>query len=628
MARNGYCCYYRRAPPPIKRPKGAHSSLRPFEKEVLKSYPKQFRIFQNFLMHQGNPPADAKGIKTPSVDPIENYTSHRKILRKYKIDFFRSFSAYYELKSPRPTKLPRNLQYLIMVEGHYLFLKKLIKQNKGLKHIRVNSSKWRVCEMVARCLRFSKSLCSISFKGLFPFFSQMMCRRMLRNWANTMEKVEILGELQENYIQGPKNFTRVIEAIWQFPKLTEFRLLGEASGHVENFPLAKLQERNVAYDVRFTIEKDNYAPLMKSLSSECKPADCLVITDRDKKDKRNKIKMKKWKIERFSRRILRLNFFSDYFDELHPFLVLENIQSLQLDLCEEKCEYSGLSQLTRLKHLSIDIRGVQDTNHLKDFFSYLNKGVAPHRKLETLLIKGPFDSDINQESADALVRFFEACSKALRKVYFELAHNQNSGDLGYFHRSLSNLKHLQSLTLLIYSSSSEQLEELSEVVTGMKLLEELDLKIKDANFDGQKLNLTFPSQLKKLSFGTDTPFDVSKTLWPLRNLVSLELGFDDFSSGKFQKILEVPEKLKGLEIFALKEINIDYYDREEMFKNKPRLDRLMKECLNLKLIVVAFIMNRGMIILWRKNFSWSEINPIVDAIPFKKSIKFRHIQSY
>jgi len=102
----------------------------------------------------------------------------------------------------------------------------------------------------------------------------------------------------------------------------------------------------------------------------------------------------------------------------------------------------------------------------------------------------------------------------------------------------------------------KQIEELGQIISGMQSLGELSFKIKNAHFDKEKLSLTPPSQLKKLSLGRDTlnaSFDLTKTVSSLSNLVYLELESDCFYSGKWNQSLE---KLKSLEVLVLKEVEM------------------------------------------------------------------------
>jgi len=139
------------------------------------------------------------------------------------------------------------------------------------------------------------------------------------------------------------------------------------------------------------------------------------------------------------------------------------------------------------------------------------------------------------------------------------------------------------------------------------------------------------NQLKKLGLGMDTsgaPFDSSKAIWSLANLLHLELEFMEFSSQKQSKILrDIIERLKLLEVLVLEKTS-KVLSQKGLQQMKERLVVLMKESLNLKLIIFANMESEEMIIFRSNNYSWSEINPIVVDLSFDKNIKIRNIKSY
>ena len=618
-----------RISPDLLRPRGARYSLRPFEKEILKYYPKKFRIFQNSQLSQDDKfLEDHDDRDRPLVDLAEDYSPHRRILRKYRADFFQSFKAFYEFEGPRPTKIPRNIRYLVIAEGSDVFLKKLIKQNKELKHLTLHAHHWSACDVIAKFLKYSKSLQSIKLERALPFFSEKMCRQLQRNWSNSIERVEILDEALNNR----KSFTRVINTILQFPKLKEFRFLSEAGGDLNHFPLAKLQERNIAYDVRCRIDQESSQSLMKS-QSELKPVDRLIISQRDYKyNKNNRMMTKDWKVQNLSQKVLRLDQFPSSSLGLHLLPLIEKISYLNMKLSQEKSDYSNLGYLNNLKNFSLNI---SNARYLKDFLCYFHESAAQNIKLETVSLKGKLKKNLDKENTSALIHFFESCSKTLRKVNFEFKYEQtlNDDSLGYFDESLDKLKHLQSLSLILLFNGSElvkRFERLGEIISRMKSLEELNFKIKNAYFDKEKLSLTFPSQLKKLSLGVISyraPFYLTKTLSSLANLTDLELEFANFSSQKFSKMLLDLNKFKGLERLVLKEVEA-FSSEYGILRMKPILDDLMKGCLSLKLIIFVNIRSRETAILRRINCPWSEIETICQGLSSHKHLKMIHIKSY
>ena len=487
------------------------------------------------------------------MELAEDYSPHQRILRKYRADFFQSFKVFYESGSPRPTRIPHNIRHLNIAEGSDIFLKKLIKHNKGLKHITLHPPYWGVPETVANTLKYSKGLCSITFQEARPIFSEKMCRKMPRNWSSSIERVEIL----DYSLSNRKNFTRVINTILQFPKLKEFRFLGETRDDLKHFPFAKLQERNIAYDVRYRIEQESFQSLMEN-QSEPKPVDCLTLSTRDFELKNDESRRKNWKIQELSQKTLHLDQLPSPSSALHLLLLFENISSLDLSFTGKKSDYSSLGPLNNLKHLSLDM---SNADYLEGFVCYFHENVAQHSKLEAVFVRGNFNSEIDKESMSALIHFFEICSKTLRKANFEFRSYYTNHDdyLEYLYEVLSKLKGIQSLSVFLcfdWAKPMKQIEELGQIISGMQSLGELSFKIKNAHFDKEKLSLTPPSQLKKLSLGRDTlnaSFDLTKTVSSLSNLVYLELESDCFYSGKWNQSLE---KLKSLEVLVLKEVEM------------------------------------------------------------------------
>ena len=61
---------------------------------------------------------------------------------------------------------------------------------------------------------------------------------------------------------------------------------------------------------------------------------------------------------------------------------------------------------------------------------------------------------------------------------------------------------------------------------------------------------------------------------------------------------------------------------------KERLNALMEESSNLKLIILANTKSEEMMIFKRNGCLWSEINPILDDLSFDKNMKLSYIKSY
>ncbi len=613
--------------PTFLRPRGARCTLRPFENEMLKYYPKRFRIFHNSQLSQDDEfLEDEDHNNRPLVDLAEDYSPHLRILRKYRADFFQYFKAFYD-RNRGPTRIPHNIKSLVVREGPSVFLKKLIKQNKGLKHITLHPEYRKMPKKVVNYLKYSKGLCSIRFQDAGLNFSERTCRNMRRNWKNTIQRVEMLG----NSFGNPKRINRFMKTFLKFLKLKELIFLSQASDRKENFPLVKLQERDIAYDVRFRIGENNLEILRKK-KAELKPVDQLIISERDfKYEHANKGMTKEWKFQNLSQKILRLDYLPLGCNLLGLF---EKISSLDVKFNRLQSDYSSLGHLNNLKNLSLNIT---NAIYLKDFLEYFHKNVTHHVKLETISLKGKFMKELSKENSKALIRFFGVCSKTVRKANFELK-DECAGSDDYFadfYKFLSKLKHLQSLSLCLsfadVCGEVKQFEKIIKIISEMKSLEELNFKIENDHFEDQKLILKFPSQLKKLSLrmvSYQTPCDLTKTLSPLSNLIDLELEFDVFNSQEFRKVILDLKKLRDLERFVLKEVE-DFSSRDEILRMRPIFDTLMKECLSLKLIIFVNTVRREAMIL-RRNCSWSEINLKCDELSSspQKSLKMIYIKSY
>jgi len=314
---------------------------------------------------------------------------------------------------------------------------------------------------------------------------------------------------------------------------------------------------------------------------------------------------------------------------------------LELNILGTRWGPSGLEQLNSLKLLAINFIDDGDADIFGNLFTYLNKNVAHHKKLETFMLKFRSHSENRKQELEeepngkAILKFFETCSESLRTVHLEFQYlNEKFVDPEYFYEGLSKLRSLQSLTLILDFqdfNSKKKVEKLYAIIFEVKSLEKLDFIIQIKKYQEKALDLRFPLQLKKLSVGmnaSNAPFNSSKPIWSLSNLSHLELEFMEFNSQKWSKILhDIIERLKLLEVLILKKTQ-ELLSQKELQQMKDRLDVLMKESLNLKLIIFANMESEEMIIFRRKDYSWSEINPVVDDLSFDKNIKISFIKSY
>jgi len=616
--------------------------MKKFEKQMRKYYPKSSRFFSHGSYYE---PRCGDNFKNPNS----------LVAQRYKRGFFRSFYADLTRRVPEPSKIPQNLQALKIFVGSNIVLRKLIKQNKKLKHVVLESETDQVNAKIIKYLKYSKNLCSIKFERMLPYFSEMQCKKMLRTWGKTLENFDSCGKISIKLESDHKSFIRAMETILMFPKLKMFQFNGVSC------PFEKLQERNIAYNIKFRIFAFN--SLLKKFP-QSKPAGNVTILMESSYGKSNKMSLETLKFQKRSNQTLSLDLgrFSSGSNHILP--VFQNISSLDLiiPINRFKFECSSLGQLNNLIHLSVEIDSGREKGIVGDFFRYLNKNVAPHQKLETFLITTNFEKNDKEkdngeeeekeeeeekaQKSDAIVNFFEACSQTLKKVHFEFQYiDPESEDPELYYQGLSKLENLQSLSLfLIFTEleAKEQVNKLCEVISGMKSLKELDFKLLFWDCQEKQVNLTFPPQLKKLSVGMDTSlpsFNTLKTIGPLTNLTHLELVFLDFSSPKWGKILcDIIDKIKGLEVLVLKKRGGDQIESESDEENenenrissqmKERLDKFMKESSNLKLIIFADMSIKEIIVL-KRNYSWLEINPIIDDLSFrKKDMKINYIKSY
>ncbi len=622
MARTKQTCRGWRGPVKNVRPQ-----ISTFELTMRKYYPKKTRFFYKGLGYQ------ASDANYENID--------RRVFQRYKRSFFRSFALDVSSGTPHPSKIPNNLQRLRIIDGSTIFLKKLIKQNKRLEHIVIESKDEDESEdknfnaKIIRYLKYSKSLRSITFKHGLPYFSEIQCKKMLRTWGKTLERFKNY----EFWTRNKSHLTRAIGKILMFPKLKMFKFYGKS------LPFEKLQERNIAYNVELPISAFNSS--IKKFP-ESKPAGNVRITMSSRDLKSEKMSLEICKFQKKSNQTLSL-YFTDDNGKSNPIRpVFQNISSLDLTIpgYRSKFKCSSLGQLKNLIHLSVEIYDRSEKEIVGDLFRYLDSNVAPHKKLETFLIKTDFvktdeeeedddDEEEKEQKNDAIVIFFEACSQSLKRVHFEFQYSDYKSQYPeLFYRGLSKLESLQSLSLFLNFTGmqpQEQVNKLCEVISGMKSLKELDFKLVRRYCQEKNVNIILPPQLKKLSISMDTSyalFNPSKTLGPLTDLTHLELDFQSFGSQKWGKVFaHISDKSKVLEVLVLKKIREDKNGVASQMKE--RLDKLMKESLNLKLIVFADMHSKKIIIL-KRNFSWSEINPILADLLLhqEKYMRLDYTKSY
>ncbi len=645
--------------PPRSMTRYKTKQMSEFEQKMRKYYPKNSRFFSHGSHYQ---PRCADNFMNPNS----------LVPQRYKRDFFRSFYAdrleEWEIRVPEPSKIPQNLRILKIYTGSEIVLRKLIKQNKKLEHLVLEARNGDVSTTVVKCLKYSKNLRSISFNHHLHDFSKRECQKMLKTWGNTLVTFKSLG-----FVWPPNNgkrFKRAMETILKFPKLKNLELKSLVNDAGKYFPFDKLQERNIAYKIPFEIGAFN--SLMKKFP-ESKPAGNVIIPICSSRE----MSFEECKFQKKSNQTISLSLrIPGYNEKKSPLLpVFQNISSLDLTIPRYRCKYSllcsSLGQLNNLKYISAEIcfgdlkyPGAQisfgEENTFGGFFSYLNKNVAPYKKLETFLMKTNFQKvkaeydvfeDINEEeeeneqNGDEIVHFFEAFSQSLKTVHLDFRYRdkKSEDDLEFFYQGLSKLEGIQSLNVLLHFAgfpSKKNVNRICKVLSEMKSLEELDFKLRQRDPQEKQLNIKLPSQLKKLSIGMDTsyaPFDPSKTFGPLTNLIHLELEFADFSSARWGKIFgNIISEIKGLGVLVLKQTNkIEYEDEDEeedenenaISRMKEKLNDLMKESFNLKLLLFANMESKKVIIL-KRNYSWSEINPIMTALSFATDKECYEIKSY
>jgi len=506
-------------------------------------------------------------------EKILAYNPKTRMLQRYKRDFFKSFSANWEFKAFQPAKIPQNIEYLTILNGSNMLFKKLIRQNKKLKHIELACFDHKLARAVLKYLKYSKCLCAITFLNQsFPFMRHKQWEKMFKRCTNPIQEVEIGGEIDREYSLQPDEFTKVIETIFEFPKVKRVEFQAETEAISEYFPFGKLQElkeQNISTNIKVQSFRKNPEPLIgKTLKFS--QDNYVEINMRSFWERSisnwDLIKNRKHEIRKLSKHVFDLDISeleTFYLPQLLP--VFKETRALDLILPGEKwdeADYSSIVQLSNLKVLSVRIDHNEEAISLKNLFLNLYKNVENHKKLETLFLQLSCQSRLDDIGDKAVVSFFEACSETLRKAYLDFRYGiKDFQELEPFFEGLSKLQHLQSLGISIsvrFSGFEEEIEELCQkIILDTKTLEELDFKIEKRSYDQEEeiINLVFPAQLKRLALRMDTSypsFEPKITLWPLSDLTYLELEFFDFYSQEWSKILQDLEKLKKLEILILK----------------------------------------------------------------------------
>jgi len=609
------------------------------EQKIRKYYPKRSKLFFKGLIHQ------YQDQKTLSHD------SKTRILQRYKRDFFKSFSANWKSRVFQPAKIPQNIEYLTISNGSKIFLKKLIGQNKRLKHIELACSDHKLALVVLKCLKYSKCLCAITFsEQSFPFMLNKQWERIFKSCANTIQEVEICGDIGREYFVQPEEFTKVMETVFQFPKLKRVGFQAQIEPISEYFPFAKLQklkEQNISSNINIQNFRQNPESLigktLKFSQDNYVKIDMRSFYEKwgQSKSNWNLIENRKREIRNLCKHVFSLDISeleTFYLPELLP--VFKETQALELISPVGKwdeADYSSIAQLSNLRVLSVSIDHNEEEISFENLFLSLYENIKNHKKLETLFLQLSCQSGLDDTGEKAVVSFFEACSETLRKAYFDFKYlGEYIQELQPFFEGLSKLQHLQYLAISIsvrFSGFDEIIEELCQKrILDMKTLEELDFKIETKSFDQEDeiFNLVFPAQLKRLALRMDissVPFEPTKTLWSLSDLTYLEFEFLDFGSQEWSKILQDLEKLKKLEILILKETKKNF-SSDSFQQMKRKLDRIMKEFSSLKLIILV---NNGTLntMVFKRNYSWSDLNKIINEFTLQQAdVKFHSILNY
>ena len=454
-----------------------------FELTMCKYYPKKTRFFSKDLNY-----------KASDAGNYENANS--RVLQRYKRSFFRSFAVDVSSGTPQPSKIPNSLRTLkIIDESTTIFLKRLIKQNKRLEHIVIESEDQDFNVKVIKYLRYSKSLRSITFKNLLPYFSDAMCQKMLKTWGKNLEIFRSLGYVDSQYRDDGESFKRAMETILKFPKLKNLELKYSVQDAGKYFPFEKLQERHIAYEVRFAAGRTTFESLKKK-SPQFKPAGLVIVEILGGRLGDN--------FRQYSNQTLFLKRETHRDSKVFLLPVFQNILALDISIIGTRWDLSNMGQLNSLKHLAINMTDDGDVDIFGDLFKYLNKNVAPHKKLETFMIKLGSIKNRKQEleiesQGKAILKFFGACSESLRKVHLEFEDpNDEFVDPENFCEGLSKPKNLQSLTLIRDFNgvnSKKRIETICAKISEIKSLEELTFIIRKEEYQEEIFNLKFPPQL-------------------------------------------------------------------------------------------------------------------------------------
>ena len=602
------------------------------EQIIRKYYPKNSKFFWKGLLH-----------KYQSPDADEALNPNTRILVRYKLDFFNSFSANWNVADRQPSRIPQNVRHLTIQNGSHLFLKKLISQNKRLRHVELASYSDQLCSVLVKHLKYCKNICSITFNRILPLISEKTLNSFKRSFGNTLQKVVMSGRISDMYNQNPKELTRVMETIFQLPKLQEIKFGAKMEIDPKYFPVKKLQElqeKNIACNLKLELPRNTSKAFLESIPG-VKPNDYVRISMRNfweiSRIPWDKKAFEKKRVQSLCRQVRDLDVSA--LEDFHLSTLLQGFRetsNLELVLSTTKAhetDYSEIKQLSNLKHLNIDIENTEEEPVLGDLFLNLRENVESHKKLEELIMRIYSNGGARDDDEASVILFFHHCSGTLKKASFEFRHSgEDSKELEPFYKGMSKLENLQSLNLLLSFSYFEfgegRIEELSGILLKMKSLEEVDLGIEKHQYEEEGINLTFPPWIKKLTLAVDTigvPFDPATTLWSLSNLTWLKLEFLHFNSPEWSKVIQDMDKLPNLEVLVLKQRfavgDIDYIP--QMIR---RLDSLMRQCLNLKLIVFGSMAQE--VPIFRRGYPWSEVNRIVSELSFLEHIRVGDIYRY
>ena len=461
----------------------AFSFQRRSEPMIRKYYPKNPKFFlKGFLRnYQG--------------DQIANPNS--RILMRYKRDIFKSFSTNLGVQGLQSVKLPHHVEYLTIHNGCPRKLKKLIKQNKRLKHIESAVRCEEMCLELLKLLKYCRNLCSINLDNPFFSISEKTLKSMRRSFGKTLQKVTIEEKLG-NY-ENTEAFTKEMEMMFEFPKLKEIKF------NTNYFPakiLQQLQDKNVACDLKLDLPIETSEAFLETLPG-VKPNDYVRITMRNPWETSgffwDKSTFEKKRIQSLCQQVRDLDISA--LEEFHLSALLERFSEtsnlelvLSIDRTDE-ADYSKIEQFSNLKHLNIDIEDYNEHSFLSDFFSSLSKSA---KNLEELIMRMACCDDTIRNGDLSVIQFFQHCAETLKKACFEFRFaGRNFKELEPLYEGMRKLNNLQSFSILLAFGnfkSVEKIEELSDVMSKMKSLEEVDVRIEKQGFEEKPIN---PSSAKK-----------------------------------------------------------------------------------------------------------------------------------